>query len=79
MKVLVEILHWNGGEQPTVVHRLSHDCHSLETVRATVQGVIDSPDVAANGYHISTEKGDELFGSAQRSFWPPRNTAKYHV
>lgn len=70
MKVLVEILYWNGAEDPTVLHRMSHNCHSLETVRATVQGVIDSPDVPGNGYHISTDKGDELFGSAQRRFWP---------
>jgi hypothetical protein len=73
MMVKVEILRWDGGEQPTLLHVLSHDCHSLETVRAAVQAVIDAPDVLANGYHIITENGDELFGSAQRSFWPQRS------
>jgi hypothetical protein len=68
MMVKVEILRWDGGEQPTLLHVLSHDCHSLETVRAAVQAVIDAPDVLANGYRIVTENGDELFGSAQRSF-----------
>jgi hypothetical protein len=70
MKVTVEMLHFNGHPQPTLLHVLTHESHSLETVRASVQAVIDAPDVAANGYHITTDNGDELFGSAQRSFWP---------
>jgi len=70
MKVTLEILRWDGGDQPQVLHRLSHDCHSLETVRATIQAVIDSPDLTANGYRIVTDAGDEIYGSAQRSFWP---------
>jgi hypothetical protein len=43
----------------------------LLSVRATVQAVIDAPPprVAANGYRITTDHGDELFGSAQRRFW----------
>ena len=70
MKVTVEILRWDGSEQPTVLHVLNHECHSLEAVRASVQGVIDSPEVTGNGYRIITDQGDELFGSTQRSFWP---------
>jgi hypothetical protein len=70
MKVTVEILHWDGHPQPKVLHVLIHESHSLETVRSTVQAVIDDPDVPANGYRISSDNGDELFGSAQRSFWP---------
>jgi hypothetical protein len=69
MKVIIEILRWNGAPQPKLLHRLVHDSHSLETVRAAVQAVIDDPNVPANGYRITTEDGDELFGSAQRSFW----------
>jgi hypothetical protein len=65
MRVTVEILRWEG-ERPTLLHVLRHDCHSLETVRAAVQAVIDATDVTANGYRITTENGDELFGS-QRS------------
>jgi hypothetical protein len=70
MRVKVEILHWDGGEQPKLLHVLSHDCSSLETVRATIQAVIDVPNVTANAYHIITKNSDELFGSVQRSFWP---------
>jgi hypothetical protein len=69
MKVTVEILHWNGDPQPRLLHVITHESHSLETIRATVQAMIDAPDVPANGYHIVTENGDEFFGSAQRSFW----------
>jgi hypothetical protein len=58
--------HPLGGEQPTLLHVLSHDCYSLETVRAAPQAVIEATDVTANGYRITTESGDELFGS-QRS------------
>lgn len=68
MKVMVEILRWDDGVQPKELHVPSHDSHSLEIVRATVQGVIDSPDLSANGYRITTDAGDELYGSAQRSF-----------
>jgi hypothetical protein len=53
-----------------VLHVLQHESHSLETVRFTVQAAIDDPDVPANGYRIVSDNGDELFGSAQRSFRP---------
>jgi hypothetical protein len=66
MRVMVEILHWDGGEQPKVLHALCHESHSLETVRATAQGLIDSPDVPANGYRITTDEGLELFGLPSR-------------
>jgi hypothetical protein len=75
VKVTLEILRWDGSEQPHVLHRLSHDCHSLETVRATIQAVIDSPDLSANGYRIVTDAGDEIYGSAQRTFWPAHPAA----
>jgi hypothetical protein len=65
MRVMVEILHWDGGEQPKVLHALCHESHSLETVKATAQGLIDSPDVPANGYRITTDEGLELFGCPQ--------------
>jgi hypothetical protein len=73
MKVTVEILRWNGEPQPRLLHVLNHESHSLETVRAAVQAVIDDPDVPANGYRITTDHGDELFGSAQRTFWTRRS------
>jgi hypothetical protein len=59
MRVRVEILRWEG-EQPTLLHVLSHDCHSLETVRAAVQAVIDATDVTANGYRIKTASKPSL-------------------
>jgi hypothetical protein len=65
VKVTLEILHWDGSQQAQVLHTLSHDCHSLETVRATIQAVIDSPDLLANGYRIFTDAGDEIYGFAQ--------------
>jgi hypothetical protein len=37
VRVKVEILRWDAaGEQPTLLHVLSHDCHSLEAVREGV-------------------------------------------
>jgi len=66
MKVRVEILRWDGGEQPTVVHTLSHESHSLPAVKATVESVLDAvplPD-PPHGYRIITEGGTELYG------WP---------
>jgi hypothetical protein len=68
VRVKVEILRSDGGEQPTLLPVLSPDCHSLESVRAAVQAVINAPDVNANGYYIITDEGDEFFDSAQRSF-----------
>ena len=64
MKVRVEILRWDGGEQPTVVHTLSHESHSLPAVKATVESVIDSVPLAEppHGYRIITEGGTELYG-----------------
>jgi hypothetical protein len=76
MRVKVEILRWDGGEQPTLLHVLNHECHSLESVRATIQAVTDDPDVTANGYHIVTDQGDELFGSTQRRFWKQRKVRR---
>ena len=68
MKVTVEILRWDGGEQPRVLHALTHETHSLEAVAAAAQGVIDSgewPD-QVDGYRLTTESGLEVFG------WPDR-------
>ena len=61
MRVMVEILHWDRGEPPRVLHAISHESHSIETVKATAQSLIDSPDVPANGYRITTDEGLELF------------------
>jgi hypothetical protein len=69
MKVTVEILRWEGGEQPTVLHKFSHDSHSLETVVAAAQGVIDSSELPerVDGYRLITDTGVEFYG------WPDRS------
>lgn len=63
MKVRVEILRWDG-EQPKVVHSLSHESHSLPAVKATVESVIHSVPLPEppHGYRIITEGGTELYG-----------------
>ncbi len=69
MKVTVEILRWDEGEEPKVLHSLSHDCHSLETVAAAAQGVVNSGELPGrvDGYRLITESGVELYG------WPDRS------
>jgi hypothetical protein len=69
MKVTVEILRWDGGENPTVLHTFCHDSHSLETVTAAAQGVIDSPDLPekVDGYRITTDTGVQFYGWPERS------------
>jgi hypothetical protein len=64
MNVTVEILHLENDQEPKVMHTLSHDCHSLETVVAAAQGVVDSLELPEqpNGYRITTEAGIELYG-----------------
>jgi hypothetical protein len=43
MKVRVEILRWEDeGEEPRVLHALSHESHSLDAVKATIESVIES-------------------------------------
>jgi hypothetical protein len=66
MKVSVELLRWQGDEQPKVLHRLVHESHSLETVAGALRNVINSPELPLkpNGYRIVTEGGTELYG------WP---------
>lgn len=66
MKVSVELLRWQGGDQPTVLHRISHESHSLETVAATLRNLVNSPEIPLrpDGYRIITEDGTELYG------WP---------
>jgi hypothetical protein len=63
------MLRWENDQGPKVIHTLSHDCHSLETVVAAAQGVLDSLDLPEqpNGYRITTEAGTELYGWAGRS------------
>lgn len=66
MKVRVEILRWDGGEQPKVVHSLSHESHALPAVQAAVETVLKTiplPDFP-HGYRIITEGGTELYGWA---------------
>ena len=60
----VEILHWENDQEPKVMQTLSHDCHSLETVVAAAQGVVDSLELPEqpNGYRITTDAGAELYG-----------------
>jgi hypothetical protein len=68
MKVTVEILRIGGGEQPKVLHSLTHEAHSLEAVAAAAQGVIDSGELPGqvDGYRLTTESGLEMYG------WPDR-------
>jgi hypothetical protein len=63
MKVIVEILRWDGDTKPVVLHTLRHACHSLELVKATVQRVIESMDwpAAAHGYRIISDTGIEFY------------------
>jgi hypothetical protein len=67
MKVIVEMLRWDSDPQPKLLHVLTHESHSLESVRATVQAVIDDPDNAANAYRIISDNGDELQCSMARN------------
>jgi len=66
MKVRVEILRWDGGEQPRVVHSLSHESHALPAVQATIENVLRTVTLpeAPHGYRIITEGGTELYGWA---------------
>ena len=66
MKVSVELLQWQDGGEPRVLHRMSHESHSLETVAAALQNVLNSPEIPLrpDGYRIITEGGTELYG------WP---------
>jgi hypothetical protein len=42
-----------------VLHVLSHNCHSLETVKAAVQAVVDATDVTAKRLSHHHRNGDE--------------------
>lgn len=64
MNVTVEILRWAGSHNPEVLQSVSHACHSLETVIAAAQKVVEAPDVPANGYRIIIEGGVEMYGWA---------------
>jgi hypothetical protein len=71
MRISVELLRWQDGEHPRVLHRFSHESHSLETVAAALQSVMNSNDLnypeiplRPDGYRIITEGGTELYG------WP---------
>jgi hypothetical protein len=67
MKVTIELLRWENSEHPTVLSAISHDSHSIETVAAAAQNVIDSPDFDhVDGYRLVTEGGTEFYG------WPDR-------
>jgi hypothetical protein len=62
------MLLWQDNNEPKVLHALSHDCHSIETVVAAAQGVLDSLTTPEqpNGYRIITEGGTELYGWRDR-------------
>ena len=64
MNVTVEILRWADGHNPEVLQSVSHICHSLDTVIAAAQNVVEAPDVPGNGYRIVTDQGIEMYG------WP---------
>jgi hypothetical protein len=66
MNVTVEILRWADGHNPEVLQTVSHICHSLDTVIAAAQSVVEAPDVPGNGYRIITDKGVELYGWSDR-------------
>jgi hypothetical protein len=67
MNVTVEILRWADGHNPEVLQSVSHACHSLDTVIAAAQNVVEAPDVSGNGYRIITEQGIEMDG------WPDKH------
>lgn len=64
MKIRVEFLRWDGGEQPKVIHTLSHESHVLPPVQAAVENTIRSTPLPStpHGYRIVTEGGTELCG-----------------
>ena len=68
MKVRVEFLRWDGGEQPKVIHALSHESHMLLPVQAAVEKAIKSVPLpkTPHGYRIVTEGGTELYGWTDR-------------
>lgn len=69
MKVTVEMLRWEGGENPRVLHSLTHESHSIESAAAAAQGVIDWSGLPerVDGYRLTTDSGVEFYG------WPVRN------
>jgi hypothetical protein len=65
MKVRVELLRWEGaGEEPRVLHSLTHESHSLPAVKAAIERVMESIPLREppHGYRIVTESGTELYG-----------------
>jgi hypothetical protein len=62
MNVTVELLRWTKDSEPEVLQTLTHICHSLDTVAASAQGVIDATELPANGYRIITDAGFEFYG-----------------
>src|SRR5262245_38765841 len=68
MKVRAEVLPWNGGDQPKVIHALSHESHVLSPVQAAIENTIKSVPLpeTPDGYRIVTEGGTELYGWTDR-------------
>ena len=66
MRVRVEILRYQKGEELKVLGAIQHESHSLEAVASAAQGVIDSGELPerADGYRIITESGTEFYGWA---------------
>jgi hypothetical protein len=64
MRVHVELFRWHEGEEPKVIHRMSHDSHSLDVVAAALQSLVNSAEIpiSPDGYRIITEDGTELYG-----------------
>jgi hypothetical protein len=68
MKIRVEILRWEkSGEEPRILYSLSHESHSLRTIKGAVESIMESVFLPEppHGYRIVTEHGTELYGWAE--------------
>jgi hypothetical protein len=61
VKIKIQLMRHENGEQK-VLHAIEHDSHNLQAVAAAVQGVVDSPELEADSYRITTDNGDEIIG-----------------
>jgi hypothetical protein len=62
LKFIVEILKLNGAEQPRVLYSFAHTASSVDMIRETMMGVLQSAQwpPAANGFRILSPDGVEL-------------------
>jgi hypothetical protein len=66
VKIKIELMRHEDGELK-VLHAIEHESHNLQAVAAAVQTVVDSPNLNADSYRITTDSGDELYGWSDRS------------